>query len=65
MFVSAEPELAPSVSLRGFFLEVPASLLVDFRTTVLGLACVGVPYPPSGVARLALDAVLDGLPLKL
>jgi hypothetical protein len=59
MFVNAEPELVPGVSLRGFFLKLPASPPVDFRMIVLGFAGVGVRYPPLGIGILPFDALFE------
>jgi hypothetical protein len=50
MFVNAETELVPGVSLRGLFLKLPASPPVDFRMIVLGFVGVGVRYPPPALA---------------
>jgi hypothetical protein len=64
MFVSAEPELVPGVSLRGLFLKLPTSPPVDFRMIVLGFAGVGVRYPPPGVGILPFDALFEWSPLN-
>jgi hypothetical protein len=65
MFVSANPELVAGVSVRGLFLEIPASPPVDFLVIYLGFARVGVLYPPPGVCKLPFDALLEWSPTAL
>jgi hypothetical protein len=59
MFVNADPELVAGVSIRGLFLELPTSPLVDFLVICLGFAGVGVLYPPPGVCKLPFYALLE------
>jgi hypothetical protein len=59
MFVSADPELVAGVYVCGLFLELPTSLPVDFLVICLAFARVGVLYPPPGVCKLPLDALLE------
>jgi hypothetical protein len=59
MFVNADPELVAGVSIRGLFLELLASPPVDFLMITLGFVGIGVLYPPPGVCKLPLDAVLE------
>ena len=65
MFANTELELVSSVSLRGLFLKLSASPLVDFRMIVLGFIGVGVRYPPPSVGIFPFDALFEYSLLKL
>jgi hypothetical protein len=60
MFVNAEPEPVPGVSLRGLFFKLPASPPIDFRMVVLGFAGVGVDTLPLASAYSFLTCCSSG-----